>query len=412
MADDDLSPAVLAEHTMVAVSLDDDSDEEEATMANASALPTYESTCCHGAPFPTEPGVAERARLAVAFAAKALWAAPSAYDIARAFDDAPGVVHPQCQALQQSAAIDAAAAGDAEAAAVAYNASRLIGAAVEAAGGPTLLRRCFEARGFRESLLVPGTATCADAARALRANAVGVTCACLGGRDLPYARRSREWEVRKKLGAERWRAGDYPGARAAYERARELLGAQLSRGFCDGGGRHAPQVRWLWDEEAVLLANASLCALKAGDAGGALENARCAVQRRPAYAKAHARKAAALEALGETGEAVESWRTARTAATAAGDAAAAKAYGAAVLRARKLADAESRRPARLPTDAPPVDEANRPKWAPDAGAPAPRAYAKGNDPNPKQPAGVPKFEWEYPGPKPGTKPPKTDAGFY
>ena len=37
---DDLSPAVLAEHTMVAVSLDDDSDEEEATMANASALPT------------------------------------------------------------------------------------------------------------------------------------------------------------------------------------------------------------------------------------------------------------------------------------------------------------------------------------------------------------------------------------
>ena len=65
-----------------------------------------------------------------------------------------------------------------------------------------------------------------------------------------------------------------------------------------------------------------------------------------------------------------------------------------------------------PTDAPPVDEVNRPKWAPDAGAPAPRAYAKGNDPNPKQPAGVPKFEWEYPGPKPGTKPPKTDAGFY
>ena len=101
MANDDLSPAVLAEHTMVAVSLDDDSDEEEATMANASALPTYESTCCHGAPFPSEPGVAERARLAAAFAAKALWAAPSAYDIARAFDDAPGVVHPQCQALQQ-----------------------------------------------------------------------------------------------------------------------------------------------------------------------------------------------------------------------------------------------------------------------------------------------------------------------
>ena len=31
---------------------------------------------------------------------------------------------------------------------------------------------------------------------------IGLICACLGGRDLPYARRSREWEVRKKLGAE------------------------------------------------------------------------------------------------------------------------------------------------------------------------------------------------------------------
>ena len=395
-------PACLAADSFVQISLDDDDeDEEEGDMGGVAPLATYDSTCCHGAPFPSDAGAGEWARQAASFAAKRPWAyvgEGSAFSAVRAFDDVPGAVHPQCQLVLQAQSVDALARGAFEEAAERYNAARLVGAAVDAAGGPQILRASLEATDFLASLVEPRAATRCAVLGALRAHAVGVRCACLGGLDLPYARRCREWEARKRLGAERVAAKDYADAREAYEGAYGLLQRMLSRGFCDGGGKKADQVRWLWDEEAVLLANASLCALKSGDAPGALDNAKCAVTRRPTYPKAHARKAAALEALGELDEAHLCYRNAKREATKADDAAAAKVYAAAILRVRRAVDAKRRR-----ADAAAAaagggggggggDDAELP---PDV---ATFAYQKGNNPNPPQPEGVPKFDWKYEGP--------------
>ena len=55
-------------------------------------------------------------------------------------------------------------------------------------------------------------------------------------------------------------------------------------------------------EEARVQSNLSLCSLSLSDATAALDHATAAASADPSFAKAHARKAAALAALGRTGE--------------------------------------------------------------------------------------------------------------
>ena len=69
----------------------------------------------------------------------------------------------------------------------------------------------------------------------------------------------------------------------------------------------------------------------------ALDSATCAVSRRPAYAKAHARKAAALEALGDVRQAVDAYKDAERLSRKAGDAEYAKLYARAGARAKRPA---------------------------------------------------------------------------
>ena len=95
----------------------DSSDEEASREASPAqrCLPWYKSSCCHGAPFPTEAGVSERSRLAEAFASKRVWRSiPGDLTcVTMTLDDVPAVVHPQCERILQSTAIDRLSRGDA-----------------------------------------------------------------------------------------------------------------------------------------------------------------------------------------------------------------------------------------------------------------------------------------------------------
>ena len=106
---------------------------------------------------------------------------------------------------------------------------------------------------------------------------------------------SRLQAVAKGSGDNAAREGDYSAALDHYHSAMEISWRRLP-----GGG----------EELGTLHSNCSLCCLKLEREVEALEHAETAVRMRPNWAKAHARRAQALEAAGQVLDAAEAYKTA------------------------------------------------------------------------------------------------------
>ncbi|EGB06422.1 hypothetical protein AURANDRAFT_65677 [Aureococcus anophagefferens] len=244
-------------------------------------LPAYERGCRHGAP--SRARCRERRDTArrveavekLGEALDGVLATGDAVDAAslevllRRFEPA---AHPEALLVAQAMTIDALAAGRPEAGRH-FAVARAIRLALGACGGSDK---------FRAAAATTGLAVAGSVAARCAEEFVGVPCGCLGR--LPRPAR-RPWERAKSEAARLFAAGRVDDARGHYIAAADGLSQELAPPATAEDGRNAGL--------------ASLCALKGGDAAGALDLAARSVQLAPHASKLWARLGAARFVAGD-----------------------------------------------------------------------------------------------------------------
>ncbi|EGB02941.1 hypothetical protein AURANDRAFT_68426, partial [Aureococcus anophagefferens] len=244
-------------------------------------LPAYERGCRHGAP--SRARCRERRDTArrveavekLGEALDGVLATGDAVDAAslevllRRFEPA---AHPEALLVAQAMTIDALAAGRPEAGRH-FAVARAIRLALGACGGSDK---------FRAAAATTGLAVAGSVAARCAEEFVGVPCGCLGRLPRPVR---RPWERAKSEAARLFAAGRFDDARGHYIAAADGLSQELAPPATAEDGRNAGL--------------ASLCALKGGDAAGALDLAARSVQLAPHASKLWARLGAARFVAGD-----------------------------------------------------------------------------------------------------------------
>ena len=258
-------------------------------------LPAYERGCRHGAP--SRARCRERRDTArrveavekLGEALDGVLATGDAVDAAslevllRRFEPA---AHPEALLVAQAMTIDALAAGRPEAGRH-FAVARAVRLALGACGGSDE---------FRAAAATTGLAVAGSVAARCAEEFVGVPCGCLGRPPRPVR---RPWERAKAEAARLFAAGRVDDARGHYVAAADGLSQELAPPATAEDGRNAGLVAWAFEQRGLLLGNASLCALKAGDAAGALDLAARSVQLAPHASKLWARLGAARFVAGD-----------------------------------------------------------------------------------------------------------------